>query len=367
MRIAHITEAWQGGIATYVNTLMGHQAARGHEIALIYSENETRRDFDRAFYKSRKIQTLSYTSSRNPAKFLSIGQRIHGLLKGFAPDIVHLHSTFAGVYGRLVRGGYPVVYCPHGWSFVQEAGTLKKAVYTNVEKILARRCEAIINISDHEYTAALRHGVRAPLNAVILSGVNDTAAPGTPANVNINPAYINIGYIGRLDYKKGFDIAARAFSGLSRRDVHLHVIGAPNRDGQADPNLKAPNIHYLGWVNNTEIDSYIRLFDAVILPSRQEGFGLAAVEAMRNARPAIVSDAGGLPELVRNNINGHVFSLEKAETSLPALLHRLDKDKLKYMGENGRRIYESNFTGERLAEEIIALYNKVLYTRKTAA
>src|SRR5690606_29172342 len=120
-------------------------------------------------------------------------------LAGIAPDIVHLHSTFPGVYGRIFKSDAAVIYCPHGWSFVQEEGRLKKALYARVEKSLARRCDAIINISTHEYDEAARSGLRHPAGVVILSGVDDRPATddasSSPAGMlpDFDPAAINIG------------------------------------------------------------------------------------------------------------------------------------------------------------------------------
>lgn len=52
------------------------------------------------------------------------------------------------------------------------------------------------------------------------------------------------------------------------------------------------NVESIGWINHDEIDSYYSLFDAVIIPSRWEGFGLVAIEAMKNAKAIIVSNRG---------------------------------------------------------------------------
>src|SRR5262249_13482465 len=154
----------------------------------------------------------------------SVARRIRKLLKQINPDIVHLHSTFPGVYGRIIFKKFPVVYCPHGWSFVQESGAFKKKIYAGIERFLARRCDAIVNISRHEYDEAIAANIKSPRDVIIASGVDDVAAVGIPV-LNCNPDHINIGYIGRLDYKKGFDIAAEAFAGISRKDLHLYVIG----------------------------------------------------------------------------------------------------------------------------------------------
>ncbi len=358
MKIVHVTEAWQGGISTYVNTLLDHQA-RKHAVTLVYSAAQTRSDFDEDFYKARHIRVVPYSTSRNPVKIPAVIKNLRSLLRSLQPDIIHLHSTFPGLYGRALRAPAPVIYCPHGWSFVQEKGRAKRIVYGLAERLLARRCDAIINISGHEGEAARRAKIHSAASIVIPSGVNDTAHyDDAPKNDEIH-----IGFIGRLDYKKGFDIVARAFKNLHRRDIHLHVFGAAGRDGHGSDAARTPNIHYHGWVPNAQIDRRLRMLDAVIVPSRQEGFGLVVVEAMRNGVPALVSRAGGLPELVENGRNGYIFG----ESDLLELLENLDKNHLRAMGANARTLYEEKYTAARMADAIDALYDRVLYTRKISA
>lgn len=362
MRIAHVTEAWNGGIATYVNTLAAQQAGN-HEVSIIYSKSQTTNDFDRALYESLGIKTFPYASSRRPDRFVKAAQEIRTHLESFKPDIVHLHSTFPGVYGRILAANAPIVYCPHGWSFVQEKGLLKKFIYAKIEKFLARHCDAIVSISDHEYREAAKAGIKSALDVIIPSGANDVSAGTFIPSLDVDPAATNLGFIGRLDYKKGFDIAVDAIRLLKRNDVRLYVLGAASREKHGTMPDTSPRIHYCGWVDNHQIDGYMKLFDAVIVPSRQEGFGLVVVEAMRNARAAIVSAAGGLPELIEHGQNGYIFTPE----TLSEILENLDKQKLKAMGEHARNIYQKHYTAERFAAAVDDLYNKVLYTRKTSS
>jgi glycosyltransferase involved in cell wall biosynthesis len=348
MKIIHVTEAWNGGISTYVNTLMAQQAKR-HEVCLVYSPSQSTHDFQDAEYERLGIKTYPYSSSRNPLKIPGVAHSLHTMLHHLKGDIVHLHSTFPGVYGRIFSSPVPRVYCAHGWSFVQETGALKKTIYGSIEKFLATRCNAIINISKHEEAAATRKSISAPLNITIPSGVNETSITSFIPPLALDETAINLGFIGRLDYKKGFDILADVMRTLNRTDIHLYVLGAASRDGKPDHLNLSTNIHLCGWVDHALIDSYIKLFDAIIVPSRHEGFGLVVLEAMRNARPALVSDAGGLPELIDHGHNGYVFKNKK---DLSNILQNLEKKRLRLMGANSYSRYQKRYTASRFAEDI---------------
>ncbi len=360
MRIIHITEAWVGGIATYVENLADFQAKSPEfeEVHLIYSENRTPDKIN-----IDNIKCHSYTSSRNPLKLGKIAKNIKAIINEINPDIIHLHSTFPGVYGRLHKlrktDGTPIkiVYCAHGWSFQQESNPLARLIYRKIEKHLAKRTDAIINISRHEHSAAQSAKALAKNNYVVLSGVRDKAPAPAPA---IHPSgdKLNLGFVGRLDYKKGFDILADAASNCKRSDMELYIIGEKERD---DINLPAKdNFHYLGWVDNTEIDNYISQLDALIVPSRQEGLGLVVLEAMRNEKPVIISDGGALHEMVIEGYNGYIFSLANPK-ELTGIIDSLDKERLDEMGRNARLVFENNFREERQHKMITQIYLEILY------
>lgn len=360
IKVAHVTEAWIGGIATYVNALVDYQSKSNDftEISLIYASNRTNVDLKKEFANNSMVKLYHYKSSRNPTDFLKISNEINNLLQKIQPDIVHLHSTFPGVYGRLKKD-FPTVYCPHCWSFSQDTNILKKYIYATVEKLLAKRTDAIINISRNEYNDAKKFNVQAKLNPIILNGVADVHDSIIKPNIKINKNYINIGFIGRLDYQKGFDIIEPLFRNLGADNVKLYVIGEAER-GSKNIYSKCENITYLGWVDNKEIDSYIKMFDAVIVPSRHEGFGLIMLEVMRNSKPLIVSNRTSLPEIVIDGYNGYIFDLDNTDNQLTNIITKLDKKSLVKMGENARNVYLSNFTVDRFANEITQLYQEIL-------
>lgn len=361
MKIAHVTEAWHGGISTYVNTVLDALSSNENITSqtLIYSQNQTQHDFDPEFYSRNNIALHPYTSTRNPLKISKTAKTVQKIINELKPDIVHLHSSFPGVYGRLFASkdrSYKIIYCAHGWSFVQETGHLKKTIYTSVEQYLSRRTDTLLHISEHEYREAKKKNIKAKINTALPSGVRDVNYRDSDLINTTEEIPLKIGFIGRLDYKKGFDIAADIFSNVLDRSLYsLYVIGDADRE-ENKAEIQAPNIHTIGWVNHKHIDDYIRDFDVVFIPSRQEGFGLVAVEAMRNGKPVIASKQGGLPELIQEGHNGHLFDIESYRTQIPAIFSKLDRNKLSVMGQNARAVYENKYTIKRFVDGMIECY-----------
>ena len=96
--------------------------------------------------------------------------------------------------------------------------------------------------------------------------------------------------------------------------------------------------------------------DVVIMPSRWDGFGLVAIEAMRNSKPVIVSNRGALPELIKNNENGYIFDMDNLN-SLILILSKLNKSDLKILGKNARKSFLKNFSACKFVNNIIVYIN----------
>jgi len=359
IKITHITEAWGGGISTYVNSIMGHQikSDKYSEISHIYSQNLTQNDFFELNDKKKYVRKYPYTSSRNPLKILSISKKINQLLRDINPDIVHLHSTLPGVYGRLFKE-YPVIYCPHGWSFIQEKGYLNRKIYLFIEKYLSKNTELICNISEYETLQAKTCGVLAKKNILIRSGVRDIIKSNNEININLNKAKINLLYIGRLDYKKGINLLINSINKWNLSNISLYVIGDYYRE-KTKININSHSVNYLGRINNNIIDHYIKLFDVVVVPSLAEGFSLVPLETMRNSKPIIVSSASSLPEVVIDGYNGLMFDINRIDIELKKILMSVNKTILKEMGNNARLVYESCFTEEIFANKLDLMYDDI--------
>jgi glycosyltransferase involved in cell wall biosynthesis len=112
-----------------------------------------------------------------------------------------------------------------------------------------------------------------------------------------------IAFVGRLSREKGADLALRAFSLLRRDSPNLRMIVAG--DGQERSSLTALSeelgiadyVTFTGWLSSDEVRATLRSASLLLIPSREESFGLIALEAAHAACPIVATDVGGLPEL----------------------------------------------------------------------
>jgi len=173
-------------------------------------------------------------------------------------------------------------------------------------------------------------------------------------------------FLGRLHYKKGLDILAEAFARIAERhsDVDLVVVG-PN-DGARDPFEHQiarfdllHRVHLMGPLFGN--DKYAAIVDAecFCLPSRQEGFSVAILEALACSTPVVISEGCNFPEVMETGA-GAVTELDfaRVSTALDELLS--DPDLRRQQGAAARRLVEKRYTWPTVAEQTLRLYEEVL-------
>lgn len=357
IKVLHIGEYVQGGIATYLKTLFKGSENMGVNHYLMLSDYKSEKDWD---IKNDKI--FYYPYKRNWQYFVSTIYKINKTIQKVQPDIIHIHSTWAGVYTRTLyffkKKKAKIIYSPHGWSFLMDTSPVKKKIYYLIESMLSHVTDVIINISKYEQEQAIKLGMSQGKMTMIYNGVEEAAHTPNKIDMLMDKTKINLLFVGRLDRQKGLDLFMEVYSKLTLNNMHLYVIGTGILEKKES--ISNQSTTYLGWVKNKEIDKYYRECDAVIIPSRWEGFGLVAIEAMRNRKPVIASNRGALPELIVDGKNGYIFDLENI-IELKNILINLDKDRLKKMGMYSRELYLEKFKARFVIDKTYSLYRKNFY------
>lgn len=353
MKILHVGEYVNGGVATYLRTLLnGLQKYSNIESYLLISEYKSQKNWENI---TKKV--FYYKYKRNIFNIFSAIKQIHEVIKKVNPDIIHVHSTWAGLFVRLPylfrKRKAKIIYQSHGWAFLMDTSNYKKNIYALVEKILSMPTDKIINISNYEQNQATKYGLNKNKMIMIYNGVEDKVNRSS-LKLNWDGNKINLLFVGRLDRQKGLDLFLDVYEKMKLKNIHLYVIGTSILDNNLPKNTEY--VTYLGWVDSKDIDEYYQACDAVIMPSRWEGFGLVAIEAMRNSKPIIASNRGALPELIKNTINGYIFDIEKDDI-LEEILLNINKTELQKLGKQARQIYLKKFIDLMFVEKVYEVYS----------
>lgn len=361
MKIIHITQCLPGGLATYFEGIGSFQIAHyGEENVRFFVPSSQRDSIPEIPDKCIIPCAYDQRTIRHLYKFMRQGTQA---INSFEPDIIHLHSTFAGAIMRLPyllasRHRPKITYCAHGWAFAREDPEWKKRIYAAMERRLARVTDAIVNISQDELNISAKYGLPLAISRVILNGTSGYASSQKKIE-GLNPSLINLLFVGRFDRPKGVDILLEAMRMLTDRSVHLFVIGGFIVDSDALETLvsNAPrNVTFLGWLPRQEVGAYYAAVDAVVMPSRWEGFGLAAIEAMSQATPVVASSRGALPEIIIPGKTGIIVP-ELTSAVFAKTIAGLDKKQMKHWGAEAQKRQQEYFSLERQNRELIELYD----------
>jgi glycosyltransferase involved in cell wall biosynthesis len=295
-------------------------------------------------------------------------------------DIVHIHSlyvfpsTVAAYYCR--RSAVPYLVRPHGsldpYLFRRHRG--RKWVYERLIEWRNLNRAAAIHYTAQEEEALVRPlGLRAR-GVIVPPGVHADRYAEGPSRAAFDEAWPEtrgrrvILYLGRLNFKKGLDLLARAFGQLvrQREDVHLLLAGPDNEGYGATVRrwLEAEGVlqrcTFAGMLVGSRKLAALRNADVFALPSYTENFGVAVVEAMACGLPVVISNRVNIWREVAEAGAGIVVDCDAEEVrrALAALLD--DPAGRQGMGKRARRLVRERFSWEAAGDRMVEAYRQIL-------
>ncbi len=250
-------------------------------------------------------------------------------LRAMRPDIVHTHSSKAGILGRLAawRAKVPViVHTVHGFGFHPQQWPLKRALFIAAERLVARRTTHFILVSEANRQQGAALGLFSPERAsLIRSGVDLAryrgALPdreGLQARWGIPVDAPLVGMVGCLKPQK----APQDFVEVARRvsqthpDCHYLLVGDGVLRLQVEQAAAAAGLdgrfHLSGWRN--DVDRMLKSLDVLVHTSRWEGLARVLPEALSAGVPVVVTRVDGATDVVRDGVNGFLAAPGDVQT-----------------------------------------------------
>lgn len=369
IRILHVAQA-AGGVDRYIRMLLKYLDKEKYENILVCSQ-----DFHENDYKDlvNSFEQIEMTRSIGCNDLKTI-KAVRKLIKKYKPDIVYAHSSKAGAVTRVADIGIKncCIYNPHGWAFNMKCSSMKKAMYTAIEKIAAPFCDKIICISDAEKQSALDERIcRKDKLQVILNGVdieayeNEVHGAVKRKDLNIPDDAFVVGMVGRMSPQKAPDVFIKMAKQVKDKvpNAHFIIVGNGNQETEikkfAQDNGFMNSLHITGWVDNPM--SYVELFDVACLLSRWEGFGLVLPEYMMAGKPIVASKVDAIPNIIRNGENGLLVEVDDYVGASEAVIEIYYKKELKEkMISLGMEDVQKKFNVRRVSEEHGEIFEKLL-------
>jgi glycosyltransferase involved in cell wall biosynthesis len=360
MRVLHVTQPVTEGVGHYVRLLVAGQQQRGYRVGLACAPASG------LAAESQRLgaAVLAWEARRDPGpSVLAEVRRLRAVIRHFDPDVVHLHSSKAGMVGRLaLRGAQPTVFQPNAWSFEAANGPVKTAALA-WERRAARWTDLLVMVSNHELQQAAAHRIAArqgaivvpnPVNAERFRPLPESSRAGLRRRLRLPPGRLVV-CVGRLCQQKGQDVLLAAWPGVAAAvtDAQLVLVG----DGPMRAALERrapPSVRFLGL--RQDVPELLQAADLVVLPSRWEGMALTMLEAMATARSVVTTRVGGAEETVGRDA-GAVVEVGDAPALTVAITRRLlDPELARAEGRQGRRIAASDHTIDAVLTTIDAVY-----------
>jgi glycosyltransferase involved in cell wall biosynthesis len=365
LSVLHVAQPVTGGVAAYVLPLLQDQARQGREVALACPPDGTLP----ARAKEAGIAVVPWPASRNPGpQTLLETARLARVVSGTNPDVVHLHSSKAGLAGRLaLRGRRPTIFQPHGWSFEVPTGALRRVVVA-WERLAARWADALVCVSQGEAERGAAAGIDARW-AVIATGIDLAAFPPADDDARV-AARRRLGLggaplvvcVGRLSRAKGQDVLLDAWP-LVRAAVPeagLVLVG----DGPTRAGLERRAVAGTTFAGERpDVSDWLAAADVAVMPSRWEGMSLGLLEAMATSRSVVATDVAGAREALGQNSSA-IVPVEDRVALADALARRLQDPALaRAEGEASRRRAEAAYDFAWTTKAFTELYEDVVRRR----
>jgi len=291
------------------------------------------------------------------------------------PDLVHTHSSKAGILGRSAArlAGVPaVVHTPHGHVFYGHFGSLTSKIYLLVERIMACFTDRLIALTQGERDDYLALSVGKPERIVTIhSGVDidrylhaTVNIQGKRKSLGLKPEGLVVGSVGWLLPIKGPMYLLKAMAEVWKKfpDAVLVYVGKGDLEEELRQEASrmgvSEKVRFLGW--RDDIHEILPVLDIFVLPSLNEGMGRVLVEAMAASRPIVASKVGGIPDLIFQGENGLLVppADHKALAREVAFLIS-NPDMRREMGGRGRKM-ALEFGTDSMVQKIDQLYHDVL-------
>lgn len=369
-------EATIGGTRRHLVDVAGGQQARGHEVHVAVA---TRRDpdFPADLERLEAVGVGIHRVEMGRSLALAADGRhlwtLCRLLDDLQPEIVHTHSSKAGVLGRtasMATGIGRRIHTPHTFAFLFEAlfGPLKRKLFRSLEAHLAGATARIVAVSHSEAATFRKSGVVSPERvAVVPNGIAPApwldCAPADLSTFGLDRSRPTAAVIGLMYPAKGQDLALAALAESGCEDLQLLIAGPgswkPELEQMARDLGVSQRVAFLG--PRRDVPALLAAVDLLLLPSRWEGMPYIVLEAMASALPVVATPVDGARDLVRDGETGFLADAISSAALCAALGRVLSLDAVgrAALGAAGRAQVLEQHTEGAMIDGLLALYGEV--------
>ncbi len=299
----------------------------------------------------------------NPLSDIKALSSLKGLVDSFSPDLLHCHSSKAGILGRLAAKSrnLPCVFTVHGWSFAE--GMSRKRIFAarSLERMIASRCkrDLLITVAESDRQYGIAQGTaEADRTFTIHNGISDVNERATLQGDALVKGVMVARFSSQKDHRTLIEAVAK-MNGQIKIDLVGEGKSMDSEQAYADSLGAGEKFDFLG--NRHDVAQILADSDFFVLTTNWEGFPISILEAMRSGLPIIASDVGGVREAVHDGVNGFLIPQSDVNATLEKIDLLVGDETLRQkMGQASREIFEENFLLDGMLKKTEAVYQKAI-------
>ena len=327
---------------------------------------------EEVFLTGCKVHTIDFQRTPFNRRNLAAYKQLKKLIEDESYDLVHAHTPVSSALTRVAckrMKDVKVIYTAHGFYFYKGAGFVNWCLYYPIEKWLSKYTDALITINHEDYAKAKKSLFTKKIEYT--SGVGFDFMKFKNIDVDKNKKLKSLSLptdcfiilsVGELNKNKNHEVVIRAIDKMNHSKIHYLICGEGNlreklHDLAVDLGLEK-QVHLLGF--REDVHELCKISQLFVFPSKREGLGLAALEAMAAGLPTITSNVHGIVDYSVNGETGYLCSPNDVDGFSDAIKKLLeDKEKREAMGVNNiERV--KKFDISNVLKQLEEIYTSIL-------
>lgn len=372
-----------GGIARVVNDLSKRLIKDGHDVCVV-----TYREGSAPYYENDKGVHVYRVDNYmiNPNNFIdwimqlnfNMVAKVNELIaKGEKFDVIHAHDWLVAYAAKTLKNSYdlPLVSTIHATEAGRNGGIhdeVQRYINDTEWMLTYESSEVIVNSKFMKNDLQRLFGLPYEKINVVANGINSTAYSGVEKDYDFRRQYAAdnekiILFMGRLVYEKGVQHLISAMPKIleNYHDAKLVIAGKGGMLDELKAQVEAmglgQKVYFTGYLNAKQVSKMYKCADISVFPSTYEPFGIVALEAMLAGVPTVVSDVGGLNEIVEHGVDGMKSYAGNPNSLADSILELLFNPQLcESISKKAKTKVKNEYSWTKIAQDTHFIYQKAI-------